>query len=493
MIARLGQRIGAGGTVAWGERLLQAGLPLLLGLGLGVAASVLITGGRLIFLVPLACAVPAAIVFLRYPLVAVFLWALVFPFVVENPAGSGRVVFTLIHRASVPAAFGLVVLADWLRVRRQPQVRFGRAELAMLCFLLLVIGNIVVLTAELPQIRQFIRFYDRLFVPFCMYWLIRLYAPGERDLRRLAWVAAFVVVTQVVIGLIGWFRPAMLPDYWLGRAGERTVGTLGNPAVFSTTLLFFGLIALRYAMQPRSWLAQSLLTAVFGLAYVGVAFSFSRGSWMGALLVLVGLLALYPRLIRRPAFIGIALVGIVSILLIPGLLDYAERRLQDQDTAQGRVLSTVTQLTMIQQRPAFGWGYDTYDLYDELFKQRVGDIAVRQSQTSHNQFLLIGAELGLLGLALYLFPALWWLRLSARVWRRLPERGMVSRRTLAMLWLLLLHHVVVNNFMEMFHAYPFGTTIWWMALALIATMVDPYLRPGDVGAPRWVTRAAGLP
>jgi O-antigen ligase len=491
MIARLTQDETAGKGSFWNDRFLPAWLPALLGLAMGVAASVLIVTDQLIFLIPLACAVPATIIFLRYPFVAVLAWVLIFPFVSENPTMGGRLIFYLVHRLMVPAALGVVLLSDWLRVHKKAPVRFGRAELMMLCFLLLVVANIVLLTADQPQTRQFIRFYDRLLVPLCMYWLIRLYAPGERDLRRLGWAAAFVVVTQVVIGLVGWFQPVLLPDYWLGREGQRTVGTLGNPAVYTNTLLFFGLISLHFGMQCRSRVARAALTAVFVLAYVGVFYSFSRGSWLGGLLVLMGVLALYPHVLRKLTVIVVTLVALLSITLIPSLLSYADQRLQDRDTAEGRILSNAAQITMIQQKPFFGWGYFSYDLYDEAFMQRVGNIAVRDNQTSHNQYLLIMTELGLVGLALYLFPVIWWLLLTARVWRRLPEQGMGSWRLVIMLWLVLMHHVVVNNFMEMFEAYPFGTTIWWVALALIAALVNPYIRPGDVGAPRWVSYAAG--
>jgi hypothetical protein len=59
-----------------------------------------------------------------------------------------------------------------------------------------------------------------------------------------------------------------------------------------------------------------------------------------------------------------------------------------------------------------------------------------------------------------------------------------------MLWLLMLHIFVVTNFMDMIRFHPFGTCIWWMTLALIASMIQPYLKPGDIDAPRWVYQAA---
>jgi O-antigen ligase len=470
----------------WNDRFVPEWLPVLLGVMFGAAAGFMIVRGQLIFLIPLACIVPAMVLFLRYPFVAVIIWALVFPFVVENPNAGGRLVFTLVHRLLVPGALVVALLSDWLRLRKREPIRFGRAELAMLCFLLLIAGNIVLLTSDQPVLKQFIRFYDRLIVPLSLYWLIRLVAPGERDMRRLAWASTFVVLSQVVIGLVGWFSPRFLPDYWLNREGQRTVGTLGNPAVYTSTLLFFGLIVLRYAIVAREAWKRRLFLGIFGLAYVGVFFSFSRGSWLGGLLVWAGLMILYPKLFRRLTSAGLVLGVILSVTFLSNLTTYADTRLQDADTAQGRILGATTQFNMIEARPFFGWGYFSYDVYDEQFKQRVGNIPIRDSQTSHNQLLLIVAEMGLVGLALYLFPVIWLLLLSVKVARRLPDDGLYGRSFLVMLWLLLLHHFVVNNFMEMIESYLFGTTIWWMALGLIAALLYPYLKPSDTRAPKWV-------
>jgi hypothetical protein len=55
----------------------------------------------------------------------------------------------------------------------------------------------------------------------------------------------------------------------------------------------------------------------------------------------------------------------------------------------------------------------------------------------------------------------------------LPRQGFWSVSLLALLWLLILDHFIVSNFMDMIRFNWFGTTIYWMALALIATLVAP--------------------
>ena len=129
-----------------------------------------------------------------------------------------------------------------------------------------------------------------------------------------------------------------------------------------------------------------------------------------------------------------------------------------------------------------GWGFNNYDLYYEPFIADVGDLPADLGYrvTSHNTYLTILTELGVIATFLYLFPSLWLLILSKRAWRRVPSHGFTSRRLLVMLWLVMLHMLVVTNFMDMIRFFPFGTTLWWMTQGLIASIVYRYLKQDEL-------------
>jgi hypothetical protein len=40
------------------------------------------------------------------------------------------------------------------------------------------------------------------------------------------------------------------------------------------------------------------------------------------------------------------------------------------------------------------------------------------------------------------------------------------------LWLALIDQFIVSNFLEMLHAYAWGTSLWWLTLGLIAAVLD---------------------
>jgi O-antigen ligase len=444
---------------------------LLLAPVLGVVLGLLIVKGAWELAAAVILLVPAALVLGRYPFAAIMIYLLLFPFFSTRLE---RSVYYVLHGAMLPATLAFVLLFRGPRTRKRGSVRIGPADLAMVLFLALAVGNILLASPDARESLE--QFYDRLVVPFCAYWLIRVLAPGERDLKRLLWVAIVTVIVQVAIGFVAWYAPQVLPPEWLGRAGARTTGTFGNAAVYATTLMLLSLLLYHEAMQSEPSKRRTVLVSVFALGLVGVFFTFSRGSWLAGAAVLAGLVLLYPKMTIRLTALLATLGLILGISLLADEVEYAAQRLATEETAEGRVVLLNAGLRMVAAKPLFGWGYDTYDLYDSEFKEPVGDIPVRSDSTSHNTYMTLVVELGLFALLLYLFPVTYWLLASLSVRKRLPSHGFWSRRLLGILWLVVFAHVIASSFMDMIRFRPFGTTMWWLTLGLIANMVYPLLR-----------------
>lgn len=465
-------------------RFLPYWLPLLLGLALGFLVAVLVADEQWHFAIPLALLAPAMILFVRYPFTAVLIWLALFPFFIRMPSMAGRQVYWILHRGLIPLALLLVIVSRWLGAKKWSQpVRFGRAELAMVAFVGWGIANIFIVYSS--PLQKLYMFYDRMFVPFCVYWLIRLAAPGKRDMRRFIGVAFVVVIIQSTIGLLAWFAPQVLPEQWLTLSGERTVGTFGNVAVFSSTLIFLSLLLLQYAMHTRRRWLRILFLIVVGVAFFCVFFTFSRGSWLGGVLVLLGLFLLYPKAMFYMTAAVAIVVAILSNTVLANEVSWAWERLTYERTAEDRIIQYNATWNMIQAKPLAGWGFDRYDTYDREFQRRVNDIAVRQDNTSHNTYLTLMAELGVVAFLLYVFPAVWWLIRSFKAWRQLPKQGFWSWSLLVIFLLAAIDHVVVSNFMDMIRFNLFGTTVWWVILGFIANVVYPYQDPTHANQPDW--------
>jgi hypothetical protein len=94
------------------------------------------------------------------------------------------------------------------------------------------------------------------------------------------------------------------------------------------------------------------------------------------------------------------------------------------------------------------------------------------------------AETGLIVFLLYIFPLGYWFIASIRAWRWLPQTGFFNQALLIILWLLIIDHIIVSNFMDMIRFNQFGTTVFWMALALIANLVSSGQKPFIGATPR---------
>jgi O-antigen ligase len=213
-----------------------------------------------------------------------------------------------------------------------------------------------------------------------------------------------------------------------------------------------------------------LFAGAFLLAVPAVFFSFSRASWLAAVVAFLGFTYLYPKFMTRLALITLPVVLIVAGGLLADQLEYASSRLNSDQTALSRLPVIVASLNMFEEKPLFGWGYGNFDLYDRQFQERVGDlVAPEKDHASHNLFLTILAEQGITGLFFYIAPVIGLLGLTIKRWRLLPTEGLWSRKLLLIFWLVIAAHIVVNNFSNM--RIVFGLGIWWMTLGLIGSLL----------------------
>jgi len=433
-------------------------------------------------------AVPTAVVFIRYPFAAILIWLLVAPFVEVTPTYTIRYIYWLIHRVTIPLALAMTIISSGINRDKHRLPPLGRAELAAVAFLALAVTW--TLLEGFAIAAKLVHFYDRLLIPFLTYLLIQFIAPQDKDLKRLMPVLWIICVAECVIGIMSWYVPQWLPQEWLYLQGERTTGTFDEPAIYTSILMFCMLLLLHYGIHHRSNTLRLILLLTFGLGAGGIFLSFSRGSWLAGLLVGLALLALYPKTMLR-LYAGIFLFVIIlsaSTGLLTRYSSWASIRLEDKGTADARFSELHASLRMIQARPFFGWGYENFDRYDYQFLSAKDQAFLGyEEDTSHHTYLTIMAELGLVGLFLSVYPYFWWLSLTLKIRHRMPGEGFWSWHLLILLWLAILFCIVVSNFIDM-RFFPFGLTLPWLSLGLIANIVRAYLQPGDIGMAAWITR-----
>jgi O-antigen ligase len=425
--------------------------------------------GRIEYAAAAAVAIPLAVLVLRDPFNGLLLWVIFIPFVVTRESATISTTQWTLHRLAIPMLIGLTFVYHVVGLRRS-LFRLAWFDVALGAFVVVSIFNVLAFGAA--GTRDLASLHDKLLVPIGLFWLVRASSPNRDQLTRLILAGLFVLIVQISVGMLSWLAPEILPGHWLDRAGARTTGTLGGPAPFTVTVVLFGLLVLHRVWAMRPSVEKVLLAGVLAASGLVVFLSLSRGSWLGAGAVVLGLAVVYRRTVLWP----VVAVALVVLALLAGPLaeqaELAEQRAGVSSTVESRVITNIAALRMIEERPLLGFGFARFEDYDEAFKSRVADIPIETGGSAHNTYLNFAAEMGLPATALYFAPVagLLWLSVARR--KLLPDTGPYSRRFVLLLWLALLDQFLVCNFMEMVQSSAWATGLWWLTLGLIAVAID---------------------
>jgi len=455
---------------------------LIVGALLAVVAGYLVVAGEWLIGIAFFLAIPGVILLHKYPWLAMLVWLSVVPFVTITPDSGGRQIYWLVHRALPPVTLMVMLVASGLRINKRSFPKLGWPELAMTGYLFVSLASIILLNDN--PLNTFFGFYDRVISPMCLYLIIRLWAPNEEDLKRLAPVIFFLLTFQVIVGLLAWYTPQILPSLWL-EDELRTTGTLGSYGAYAVTIIFSSLFLLQFSSNQRAGLVRNLYWFSFILAVLGVFMSFSRGAWAAGILVILGLLLIDRKHIVRIGLVVIPLTYFLAGGPLAGQIDWARERLYSERSEQSALIRLPVfqaSVRMLAAKPFFGWGYENFNRYDWQFYSAVEGVAAPvKDRSSHNFYLNLLAEQGLIGAFLFLAPFFWWLLHSLKKIPSLPAEGFWSRRSLVLSWLFIFAYMTINTFHNM--RVVFGLGMWWVGLALIANAVERRSESNGSGTP----------
>lgn len=326
-----------------------------------------------------------------------------------------------------------------------PGWRISLFEITFLVLLLMWLTRVVVAGTA-------IRFFPWVSVPFVALWLLSLLSTSRTELPLvIKWCTAWLVaeswliflyfanhlqerkqILTIVMALLltGALQSFLgLGQYLSGgtlglelfgeaktfmemRAGEglvsRVSGTFGHPNNMAGYLALVLQLNLALLFAPLKRGLKWALMALLLLLGTALILTLSRGGWLafslGAFLTLF--MCLTHRLRAKAA--ALLLAGfLVLLFMLPTatLLEPFKRRLfqEDYGAAQTRVPLAAVALNIIRHHPWLGVGLTNYLAAAPAYDETPEAITYEFPRPVHNEFLLIGAELGLPALGLFLF------------------------------------------------------------------------------------------
>ncbi len=284
--------------------------------------------------------------------------------------------------------------------RRQVLLRPGRMHLLIGLVVAWALASMAWYGNMADQVA-FFAFLDRLLLPFVLYlsapWFFATKRHRDLLLGLLTAIALYLGVTAV----LEMYAPALVfPRYIVDPAAGLQFGRARGPFVAAEAMgmacVTCGFAAVLQARRARGgW--QWLAAFAAGVAFVGVALTMTRSTWVGAAAGLAAAPLVSPWLRRWiPAGVGaVGLAGTAVVLAIPQIGDAVVRRFEAAESVYDRLGSNDAAMSLLADRPFTGIGWRRfYPDGSEWFRQSDAYPMNNVVIEIHNVLLSRAAELG---------------------------------------------------------------------------------------------------
>ena len=271
-------------------------------------------------------------------------------------------------------------------------------------------------------------------------------------LKRLfiaAFPSAAVAVIWTVIVLIYHI------DAWQWTSAYRSAPFTNYSVYGAFTALFF-LVCLSRLLFDNSPYDKVLWTVWFVCFGVGLLLCFSRGVWLSVIVAVGFMLMQLGRGVthKKIMFIGAACLILFACLNLPGVYNIIVERVTSAvdisyASNRARLLRWGQAVTMFLENPILGKGYGAFAMLYEEDVALVGSYTAQYQLGAHSEYLQVMAELGIVGLGVWIWLNVAFLRYGFRSLRTLEDgfyRAIVIGLMAAELSLMV--HFTVNNLLN---------------------------------------------
>ena len=244
-------------------------------------------------------------------------------------------------------------------------------------------------------------------------------------------------------------------DAWQWTSAYRSAPFTNYSVYGAFTALFF-LICLSRLLFDDSPYDKVLWMAWFVCFGVGLLLCFSRGVWLSVIVAVGFMLMQLGKGVthKKILFIGAACLLLFVCLNLPGVYSIIVERITSAvdisyASNRARLLRWGQAATMFLENPILGKGYGAFAMLYEEDVALVGSYTAQYQLGAHSEYLQVMAELGIVGLGVWIWLNVAFLRYGFRALRKLDDgfyRAIVIGLMAAELSLMV--HFTVNNLLN---------------------------------------------
>ena len=244
-------------------------------------------------------------------------------------------------------------------------------------------------------------------------------------------------------------------DAWQWTSAYRSAPFTNYSVYGAFTALFF-LVCLSRFLFDNSQYDRVLWTVWFVCFGVGLLMCFSRGVWLSVIVAVGFMLLQLGRGVthKKVLFVGAACLILLACLSLPSIYNiFVERISSTVDLSyasnRARLLRWGQAFVMFVENPILGKGYGAFAMLYEEDVALVGSYTAQYQLGAHSEYLQVMAELGIVGLAVWIWLNLAFLRYGFRALKMLDDgfyRAIVIGLMAAEISLMV--HFTVNNLLN---------------------------------------------
>ena len=277
----------------------------------------------------------------------------------------------------------------------------------------------------------------------------------------------FMLVGFIVAmyGIYQYLTGAEIPSTWVDRAetdiSTRAFSFIGSPNVLGSFLILQISVALASFMASYDWLKKRLYLFAGLICTLCLVFTLSRGAWIVFFFVLV-LLGFW---LDKRLILGLIIISLITPVAVPAVysrIAYMASPEYVQSAAEGGRIARWSQaMDYWKGQPLTGLGMGRFG----------GGVAIASFPGSgysvDNFYLKLGTEMGIIGLAAFIFLIISALGLARSALQKTKDKYLKTVGTGLMAGLI---GVLAHNMSENMFEFPLMAVYFWFFLGLIIAL-----------------------
>jgi O-antigen ligase len=267
--------------------------------------------------------------------------------------------------------------------------------------------------------------------------------PSFQETRWIAWAVVLLGILTSLYGLYQYFwgfqdilgKINEVGSSYPSPLKEEIIGRLEGGRIFSTFLLpshfaaFLGVtipLSTNFIINNKGGLRYLFGLAV-ALQVVALYLTKSFSGWLSLIIACSCFSYIYLGYVRkvktRYLAYSLGALALVLVLIFTGLsLQRPDNPLASikNNPMMLRVLNWGTTIEMIRDNPWIGKGLDTFGLIYPFYQRHEVNVV----HHSHNTYLQVGVEMGIIGAIVFLWFACWWFWRTMRIFKETKDKKM---------------------------------------------------------------------